>query len=245
MTLPLWICAAVNIVSVSEAFERGRAISAVPRYVPGLWRLTGDINSVHFESRHDTARHSTISEKTKNRVRKIDAKCGRSDAEHTDRDRSYIKEKRRQCRTYGTTFRYLSGRTHIGGMQSLHCRSYRVVTCRLMQFWIMPLFTFAHYVTQPGDMLYTPRVYDITLARRKIILRLCYIPEIARVIVQRRLCALKSSRYFSHRLLIASVICTPALFSEDFLEVSWRYSFEIKRYAWIIIFYLSLITNKL
>jgi len=73
------------------------------------------------------ARHGTISERTESRARKIDAEV-RHDAERADRDSSYIKEKRRQWRTYGTTFRYLSGRTRIGGMQSLHCTSYRVVT---------------------------------------------------------------------------------------------------------------------
>lgn len=58
--------------------------------------------------------------------------------------------------------------------------SYRTVTRRsLAQFRTMPLFTLAYYVTRRRDMLYVRRVYDITLARRKITLRLCCVTGIA------------------------------------------------------------------
>lgn len=159
----------MNIVSVAEAFERGRAISDVPRHVRdyGDWRV--------ILIRYIFSRDATSHDLWKGRKSRAKNRC-RSAAGCAERvtGAAWRRSDVSDWRTYGATFRYLSGRTRIGGMQSLHCRSYRVVTCRLVQFWIMPLFTFAYYVTQLGDTLYMPHIYDITLAPRKIILRLCY-----------------------------------------------------------------------
>lgn len=67
----------------------------------------------------------------------------------------------------------------------------------------MPLFTFAHYVGAERYALYAARLRYHARSKKDYTSALLH-TKIARVIAQpRRLCALKSSRYFSHHPLIA------------------------------------------
>lgn len=87
----------------------------------GMFRDYGDwrVILIRYVFSHGTTRHGMARSLKGPKVAgeksmpKYAAGCGAE--RRADCDRGYIKEKRRQWRTYGTTFRYLSERTRIGG----------------------------------------------------------------------------------------------------------------------------------